>query len=146
MTTPLPGHSLLRPDMIDVTDTDLDAKASLQLCLDPAGRNLWVFAAHIHEPRLHRLGQFVRMPMAIIQESQASFLLVASQLDEAVGSRARNLQLTLGSRGLPRVTSKHRLDELQARGTIRAVFHPFIHPFQGASAPVSAALYHLGLS
>jgi len=122
---------MLRPDMIDMTDTDFDAKGGLQLCLDAAGRNLWVFAAHIHEPRLHRLGQFVRMTMAIIQESQSSFLLVASQLDEAVGSRARDLQLALGNSGLPRVACKHRLDELQARGTIRAVFHPFHPSFSG---------------
>ncbi len=122
---------MLRPDMVDVTDTDFDAKASLQLCLDPAGRNLWVFAAHIYEPCLHWPGQFVRMTMAIIQESQSSFLLIACKLDEAVGSRARELQLALGSSGLPRVTCKHRLDELQARGTIRAVFHPFHPSFSG---------------
>src|SRR6266404_2919549 len=89
LPAPLLGHSILRPDMVDMTDTDLDAKASLQLCLDPAGRNLWVSGTYIDEPRLHWLGQFVRMTMAIIQESQSSFLLVASKLDEAVGSRAR---------------------------------------------------------
>jgi hypothetical protein len=49
--------------------------------------------------------------------------------------------------GLPRVTCKHRLDEPQSRSTIRArSFTPFIHPFQGTSAPCLAALYHPGLS
>ena len=75
---------MLRPDMIDVTDTDLDAKASLQLCLDPAGRNLWVSGAYIDEPRLHWLGQLVRMAVAIIQKSRGSFLLIASKLNQAV--------------------------------------------------------------
>src|SRR5258708_33730870 len=42
LTTPLLGHSLLCPYVVDVTDTDCDAKAGLQLCLDPAGRNLRV--------------------------------------------------------------------------------------------------------
>src|SRR5258707_14116960 len=98
--------------MVDVTDTDLDAKASLQLCLDPAGRNLWVFEAHFHEPRLHWLGQFVRMTMAIIQENQSRFLLVTRKLDEPIGSPARDLQTALGSTALPRVTSKNRHDAL----------------------------------
>src|SRR6266568_683753 len=71
------------------------------------------------------------MAVAIIQESGGGFLLIARQLDEAVSSRARDLQPTLGCGGPPRLTCKHRLDELQARGTIRAVFHPFHPSFSG---------------
>ena len=85
MTTPLPGHSLLRSHMVDVTDTDLDAKASLQLCLDPAGRNLRVSRTYLDEPRLYWLGQLVRMAVAIIQKGLCGFLLIASKLDKAVG-------------------------------------------------------------
>src|SRR5258708_40034821 len=56
LTTPLLGHSLLCPYVVDVTDTDCDAKAGLQLCLDPAGRNLRVSGAYLDEPylRLYR--------------------------------------------------------------------------------------------
>src|SRR5260221_9842024 len=52
LTTPLLGHSLLCPYVVDVTDTDCDAKAGLQLCLDPAGRNLRVSGAYLDEPHL----------------------------------------------------------------------------------------------
>jgi hypothetical protein len=38
--------------MVDVTDTDFDAKAALQLCLDPAGRNLRISGVYLDEPRL----------------------------------------------------------------------------------------------
>ena len=85
MTTLLLGHSLFCPYVVDVTDTDFDAKAGLQLCLDAAGRNLRVSGAYLDEPRLHELSQLVRMAVAIIQEGQGSFLLVASKLDKAVG-------------------------------------------------------------
>ena len=73
------------PYVVDVTDTDFDAKAGLQLCLDAAGRGLRVSRADIDEPRLHGLGQLVRMAVAIIQEGQGRFLLIASKLDKAVG-------------------------------------------------------------
>jgi len=79
------GHSLLCPYVVDVTDTDFDAKAALQLSLDAAGRDLRVSRADLDEPRLHGLGQLVRMAMAIIQEGLGSFLLIASKLDKAVG-------------------------------------------------------------
>src|SRR6266566_2783085 len=85
LTTSLLGHSMFCPYVVDVTDTDFDAKAGLQLCLDPAGRDLRVSSADLDEPRLHGLSQLVRMAVAIIQEGQGSFLLIASQLDKAVG-------------------------------------------------------------
>src|SRR5258708_8434936 len=50
LDTPLLGHSLLCPYVVDVTDTDFDAKAGLQLCLDAAGRHLPRFAPHMHAP------------------------------------------------------------------------------------------------
>ena len=85
MTTPLLGHSLFCPHVVDVTDTDLDAKAALQLCLDPAGRNLRVSRTYLDEPRFYWLGQLVRMAVAIIQKGLYGFLLIASKLDKAVG-------------------------------------------------------------
>jgi len=76
---------MLCPYVVDMTDTDFDAKAGLQLGLDPAGRDLRVSRANIDEPPLHGLGQLVGMAVAIIQEGQGSFLLIASKLDKAVG-------------------------------------------------------------
>jgi hypothetical protein len=73
------------PHVVYVTDTDFDAKAALQLCLDPAGRNLRVSRTYLDEPRLHWLGQLVRMAVAIIQKGLGGFLLIASKLDKAVG-------------------------------------------------------------
>src|SRR5258708_37871273 len=84
LTTPLLGHSLLCPYVVDVTDTDCDAKAGLQLCLDPAGRNLRVSGAYLDEPYLHWLGQLVRMAVAIIQECLGGSLLIARKLEDAV--------------------------------------------------------------
>ena len=97
LTTPLLGHSMFCPHVVDVTDTDFDAKAALQLCLDPAGRNLRVSRTYLDEPRLHWLGQLVRMAVAIIQERQLRFLLVASQLSQTVGGGARHVQPALGN-------------------------------------------------
>src|SRR6266516_3457459 len=85
LTTPLLGHSMFCPHVVDVTDTDFDAKVGLQLCLDAAGRNLRVSRTYLDEPRLHWLGQLVRMAVAIIQECPGGFLLIASKLDKAVG-------------------------------------------------------------
>ena len=79
------AHSMFCPYVVDMTDTDLDAKAGLQLCLDAAGRDLRVCGAYIDEPRLHGLSQLVRMAVAIIEEGQGRFLLIASKLDKAVG-------------------------------------------------------------
>src|SRR5437660_10769667 len=53
LPTSLLGHCLFCPDVVDVTDTHFDAKAGLQLCLEPAGRDLRVSRADLDAPRLH---------------------------------------------------------------------------------------------
>src|SRR4051812_11258030 len=86
------------------------------------------------------------MTMAIIQKSRGCFLLVARKLDQAVGSSARNTQIALSRRHLPRLACKHILDELQSRAAIRVVFHPLIPSFQGELIHFWALWYHTGLS
>src|SRR5207249_3323614 len=122
-TAPLPAYSQLRSHSIDLTHTDRHAQAAFQLTLDSTRRNLRGVDAHLADPLLHWLSQFVGMPMAIIQENRGSFVFVTRQFDQAVGGGARNVRLALGHRRLPRLAGEHAPDELQARSAIRAVFH-----------------------
>ena len=74
--------------------------------------------------------------VAVVQESPFSFLLVASQLDQAVGGGARHVQLALGYRCLPRVTCEHGLDQLSSRRAIPVVFHAKRPPLIGGFCPL----------
>ncbi len=91
--------------------------------------------AKLAEPYLHWLGQLVGMTMAIVQERSLSFLLVASQLPQAVGRGARHMQLALGQSFLPRVACEHRLDELQSPLALKMIFHP-LRPFLSGSSRI----------
>jgi hypothetical protein len=135
LTTPLLGHSLLCPDVVDVTDTDFDAKVGLQLCLDPAGRNLRVSGTYLDEPRL-------RLYRSTCTDGRGDHPGTPWRLSphrEQAGQGGRLLNersSTDGCRccGPPRLTCTHRLDELQERGTSRAVFHPMYPSFSGYSS------------
>src|SRR5260370_36014910 len=96
-----------------MTHTDCTAKAALQFPLKPARSHVRIGGAKLADPGLHWLGHLVRMTMTIIQKSHLRFLLVASQLSEAVSSGTRHVQMALGHNFLPHVTRAQRLNTLQ---------------------------------
>ena len=112
------------PYSIDLTDADFYPKGGLQLSLDTTGSYLRVVGTKLDHPHAYGLGQFVGMPVAIIQENQRRFVFITRKLPQAIGGGASNVQPALAHGGLPRVACEHVLQKVQSGCAFRVVFHP----------------------